>query len=97
MLAISLNNVSKDIPLKVIERFNSSGIDVMGLVTNQIKYTSFVEESNSSYYKNYSAYYDTDNNEEVDIQTDSKLILKIRYFKNKILDFLNKASNWIDK
>ncbi len=97
MLAISLNNVSKDIPLKVIERFNSSGIDVMGLVTNQIKYTSFVEESNSSYYKNYSAYYDSDNDEEVDINSDSNLILKMRNFKDKILDFLSKASNWLDK
>ena len=72
------------------------------IVTNQHKSPSIVEESNSFYYKNYSTYY-SDNNEEIDLDTDldldtdPKLILKIKLFKDKILDFLNKAFNWIDK
>ena len=69
----------------------------MGLVTNQIKYKSFIDESNSYYYKNYKTYYDSDNNEEVDIHSDSNLNLIMKNFKDKILDFLNKASNCLDK
>ena len=99
LLAVSLNNVNKDIPVKVIDRLNSSGIDILGLVTNQIKYTSFVDESNSDYYNDY---YNTDDDKDkdedsLDIESNSKLIFKIRFFKEKISNFLNKVFNWIDK
>ena len=99
MLAISLNNVSKDIPQKVIDRLNSSGIDILGLVTNQIKYTSFLDDSNNHYYNDY---YNTDENtnhdeDSVNLESNSEIIIKIRLYKEKISNFLNKLFNWIDK
>ncbi len=99
LLAISLNNVSKNIPQKVIDRLNSSGIDILGLVTNQIKFTSFVDESNSDYYNDYyNTDDDTDNDEgSLDLESNSNLLFKVGLYKEKISNFLNNFFNWIDR
>lgn len=101
LIAISLNNVSKEIPIKVIDRLNSSGVDILGLVTNQIKYTSFIKDATADYYNDYynlNNSEDNDNDEDSeDLESNSNLISKIRFFKEKISNLLTNFFNWIDR
>ena len=38
ILMITFNQVSKEIPKKVIEQLNLSGIDILGVATNSLKH-----------------------------------------------------------
>ena len=49
---ITYDQVSKEIPIKVIEKLNLSGIDILGIATNSLKHRPEDDEMNS-YYSDY--------------------------------------------
>ena len=67
---ITFNQVSKEIPKKVIEQLNLSGIDILGVATNSLKHRPEDDEMNSYY----SEYYKNDEDENVDSATEKEEI-----------------------
>ena len=92
LLMISLNQVDKDIPIKVVDKLKLSGVDIFGIVANSSKYIP-LDKSSISYY--YSSYYDSSENDKKDINNkiDSKLVSKLNDFKDKLLKKLKKLLN----
>ena len=95
LLMISLNQVPKDIPIKVADKLKFSEIDILGLVVNSSKYVP-VDKSSISYY--YSSYYDSseDDNKDVVNKINSKLFSKLYDFKDKLFKKIKEIAKWID-
>ena len=95
LLMISLNQVDKDIPIKVVDKLKLSGVDIFGIVANSSKYIP-LDKSSISYY--YSSYYDSSENDKKDINNkiDSELVTKLNDFKNKLLKKIKKIVKWMD-
>ena len=96
ILMITFNQVSKDIPKKVIEQLNLSGIDILGVATNSLKHRPEDDEMNSYY----SEYYKNDEDENVDSTTekevDSLFINKLKNLKEKSLFYFESFLRWLD-
>ncbi len=95
LLMISLNQVDKDIPTKVVDKLKLSGVDIFGIVANSSKYIP-LDKSSISYY--YSSYYDSSENDKKDINNkiDSKLVSKLNDFKDKLVKKIKKIVKWMD-
>ena len=96
ILMITFNQVSKEIPKKVIEQLNLSGIDILGVATNSLKHRPEDDEMNSYY----SEYYKNDEDENVDSATekevDSLFINKLKNLKEKSLFYFESFLRWLD-
>ena len=96
ILMITYNQVSKDIPKKVIEQLNLSGIDILGVATNSLKHRPEDDEMNSYY----SEYYKNDENENVDSATekeeDSLFLNKLKNLKEKSTFYFESFLRWLD-
>ena len=95
LLMISLNQVPKDIPIKVSDKLKISGIDILGLVANSSKYIP-ADKSSISYY--YDSYYASSEEDKKDLKnkTNSKLVSKLYDFKDKLVEKIKKIAKWID-
>ena len=95
LLMISLNQVPKDIPIKVVDKLKISGIDILGVVANSSKYIP-LDKSSISYY--YDSYYQSaeDDKKDIDNNTNYKLISKLYNFKDKLVEKIKKLAKWID-
>ncbi len=95
ILMVSLNQVPKDIPIKVLDKLKLSGIDILGIVTNSSKYIP-LDKSSISYY--YSSYYESyeDNDKYINNKIDSKLVSKLKDFYEKLFERIKKIVKWID-
>ena len=95
LLMISLNQVDKDIPIKVVDKLKLSGVDIFGIVANSSKYIP-LDKSSISYY--YSSYYDSSENDKKDIndKIDSKLVSKLNDLKDKLVKKIKKFVKWMD-
>ncbi len=95
LLMISLNQVPKDIPVKVAEKLKISGIDILGVVANSSKYIA-LDKSSISYY--YNSYYDSaeDDKKDIDNKKNNKLVTKFYNFKDKLVEKIQKLAEWID-
>ena len=97
LLMISLNQVDKDIPIKVADKLKISGIDILGIVANSSKYIDTpLDKSSISYY--YSSYYDSSEDDKKDINNkiNYKLVSKLNDFKDKLVEKLKKIVKWMD-
>ena len=94
ILMITYSQVPKDIPKKVIEKLNLSGIDILGVATNSLKHRPEDDEMNSYY----SDYYKSDEVEdsEIEKEEDSQFINKLKKLKEKFLVSFTSFMRWLD-
>ena len=94
LLIVGLNFVSKDIPLKVIKKINSSGLDISGIVSNSLKFSKISNKENIDYYSDYVKDNNFEDNKEMQIESSNN---KIDFLKKVFIQNINKFFEWVDK